>query len=97
MEKARLTLTQVDTLLQRSTKLRCQLLLATCAVFALRLLHSFGYASGYRQHCMCTLLQELRHNGARSPALAWRKKLDKQKTLVTLALICMQQALVNKM
>ena len=34
VDKARLALTQEDTLLQRSTKLHCQLLLATCAVFA---------------------------------------------------------------
>ncbi len=91
MDKARLKLTQEDTLLQRSTKLRCQLLLATCAVFAQKLLHRSSYTSGYRQHCMYTLLQELRHNGAQSPALdmlvepllrkAWRKELDRQKTL----------------
>ena len=91
VDKARLKLTQEDTLLQRSTKLRCQLLLATCAVFAQKLLHRSSYTSGYRQHCMSTLLQELRHNGAQSPALAmlvepllpkaWRKELDRQKTL----------------
>ena len=86
-----LTLTQEDTLLQRSTKLRCQLLLATCAVFTQKLLHRSSYTSGYRQHCMYTLLQELRHTGAQTPALAmlvepllpraWRKELDKQKIL----------------
>ena len=91
VDKARLTLTQEDTLLQRSTKLHCQLLLATCAVFAQKLLHRSSYTSGYRQHCMYTLLQELRHNGPQSPALAmlvepllpraWRKELDRQKTL----------------
>jgi len=91
VNKATLTLTQEDTLLQRSTKLRCQLLLATCAVFAQKLLHRSSYTSGYRQHCMCTLLQELRHTGAQTPALAmlvepllpraWRKELDKQKVL----------------
>ena len=91
VNKAKLTLTQEDTLLQRSTKLRSQLLLATCAVFAQKLLHRSSYTSGYRQHCMYTLLQELRHNGAQSPALAmlvepllpkaWRKELDRQKTL----------------
>ena len=91
VDKARLTLTQEDTLLQRSTKLRSQLLLATCAVFAQKLLHRSSYTSGYRQHCMYTLLQELRHNGAQSPALAmlvepllpraWRKELDRQKAL----------------
>ena len=70
VDKASLTLTQEDTLLQRSTKLRSQLLLATCAVFAQKLLHRSSYTSGYRQHCMYTLLQELRHTGAQSPALA---------------------------
>jgi len=58
INKATLTLTQEDTLLQRSTKLRCQLLLATCAVFAQKLLHRSSYTSGYRQHCMYTLLHE---------------------------------------
>ena len=91
VDKARLTLTQEDTLLQRSTKLRCQLLLATCAVFAQKLLHRSSYTSRYRQHCMYTLLQELRHNGPQSTALAmlvepllpraWRKELDRQKAL----------------
>ena len=91
VDKAKLKLTQEDTLLQRSTKLRCQLLLAICAVFAQKLLHRSSYTSGYRQHCMYTLLQELRHNGAQSPALAmlvepllpraWRKELDRQKAL----------------
>jgi len=91
VNKAALTPTQEDTLLQRSTKLRCQLLLATCAVFAQKLLHRSSYTSGYRQHCMYTLLQELRHTGAQTPALAmlvepllpraWRKELDKQKIL----------------
>ena len=70
VDKATLTLTQEDTLLQRSTKLRCQLLLATCAVSAQKLLHRSSYTSGYRQHCMYTLLQELRHTGAQTPALA---------------------------
>jgi len=64
------SLAQEDTLLQRSTKLRCQLLLATCAVFAQKLLHRSSYTSGYRQHCMYTLLQELRHTSADTPALA---------------------------
>ncbi len=91
ISKTSLTLTQEDTLLQRSTKLRCQLLLATCAVFAQKLLHRSSYTSGYRQHCMYTLLQELKHTGAETPALAmlvepllphaWRKELDKQKVL----------------
>jgi len=91
VNKASMVLTQEDTLLQRSTKLRCQLLLATCAVFAQKLLHRSSYTSGYRQHCMYTLLQELRHTGADNPALAmlvepllplaWRKQLDKQRIL----------------
>ena len=91
INKATLTLTQGDTLLQRSTKLRCQLLLATCAVFAQKLLLRSSYTSGYRQHCMYTLLHELRHTGAQTPALAtlvepllpraWRKELDKHKIL----------------
>ena len=91
ISKTSLTLTQEDTLLQRSTKLRCQLLLATCAVFAQKMLHRSSYTSGYRQHCMYTLLQELKHTGAETPALAmlvepllpraWRKELDKQKVL----------------
>ena len=85
-------LTQQDTLLQRSTKLRCQLLLATCAVFIQKLLHKSSYTSGYRQHCMYTLLQELRRTGPGNPALsmlvepllprAWRKELDRQKLLI---------------
>lgn len=41
-----MTLTQQDTLLQRSTKLRCQLLLATCAVFIQKLLNRSSYTSG---------------------------------------------------
>ncbi len=91
INKTSMVLTQEDTLLQRSTKLRCQLLLATCAVFAQKLLHRSSYTSGYRQHCMYTLLQELRHTGADNPALAmlvepllplaWRKQLDKQRFL----------------
>ena len=85
VNKATLILTQEDTLLQRSTKLRCQLLLATCAVFAQKLLIRSSYTSGYRQHCMYTLLHELRHTGPQTPALAmlvepllpraWRKEL----------------------
>ncbi len=87
-----LKLTQQDTLLQRSTKLRCQLLLATCAVFIQKLLHRSSYTSGYRQHCMYTLLQELRRTGPDNPALSmlvepllprpWRKELDRQKLLM---------------
>ena len=85
-------LTQQDTLLQRSTKLRCQLLLATCAVFIQKLLHKSSYTSGCRQHCMYTLLQELRRTGPDNPVLsmlvepllprAWRKELDRQKLLI---------------
>jgi len=91
VDKADIVLQQDDTLLQRSTKLRCQLLLATCAVFAQKLLHKSSYTSGYRQHCRFTLLQELKRTGADNPALSmlvepllpkpWRKELDKQKVL----------------
>ena len=90
VDKAGLILAQEDTLLQRSTKVRCQLLLATCAVFAQKLLHKSSYTSGYRQYCMYTLLQELRHTGAQSPALAmlvkpllpaWRRQLVQTEAL----------------
>ena len=47
--------------------------------------------SGHRQHCMHTLLQELKRTGADDPALSvlvepllpkpWRKQLDRQKVL----------------
>lgn len=87
----RMILKSEDTLLQRATKLRCQLLLATCAVFTQKLLHQSSYTSGYRQHCMYTLLQELKRTGPDNPALgmlvepllprAWRKELDQQKLL----------------
>ncbi len=70
VDKTRLTLTQEVTLLQRSAKLRCQLLLATCAMCAQKLLHRSRYSSGYRQHCMHKWIQELRHTGADTPALA---------------------------
>ena len=83
-----LVLKQSDTLLHRSTDLRCQLLLATCAVSTQKALHRSSYTSGYRQHCMYTLLQELKHTGPDNPALsllvkpllpwAWRRELDKQ-------------------
>ena len=86
-----MVLTQEDTLLQRSTKLHYQHLLATCAVFAQNLLHRSSYTFGHRQHCMYTLLQELKHTGADNPAvamlvepllpLAWRKQLEVVKTL----------------
>ena len=89
--RTNMVLTQEDTLLQRSTKLRCHLLLATCAVYAQKLLHRSSYTSGYRQHCMYTLLQELRRSGPENPALAmlvepllpkdWRKELDRHKML----------------
>ncbi len=89
VSRDRLVLKQSDTLLQRSIKWRCQLLLATCAVFTQKLLHRSSYTSGYRQHCMYTLLQELKRTGPKNPALsllvepllprAWRRELDKQK------------------
>ena len=50
-----LVMQQEDSLMQRATKLRCQLLLATCAVFAQKLLHRDSYTSGYRRHCFHTL------------------------------------------
>ena len=91
VDKDKTLLQQEDTLLQRSTKLRCQLLLATCAVFAQKLMHKSSYTSGYRQHCMYTLLQELQRTGPDNPALSmlvepllpksWRKELDRQKVL----------------
>ena len=84
-------LIQEDTLLQRTTKLRCQLLLATSAVFTQKLLHQSSYTSGYRQHCMYTLLQKLKHSGPDNLALsmlvepllprAWRKEPGRQKLL----------------
>lgn len=86
-----IVLTQEDTLLQRSTKLRCQLLLATCAVVIQKLLYKSSYTSGYRQHCMYTFLQELKRTGPDNAALSmlvepllprpWRKELDRQKLL----------------
>ena len=91
VSKDTLVLKQSDTLLQRSTKLRCQLLQATCAVFTQKLLHRSSYTSGYRRHCMYTLLQELKRTGPDNPALsllvepllprACRRELDKQKLL----------------
>ncbi len=91
VSQKRMSVNQEDTLLQRATKLRCQLLLATCAVFTQKLLHRSSYTSGYRQHCMYTLLQELKRTGPHNPALgtlvepllprAWRKELDQQKLL----------------
>ncbi len=58
-----LVMQQEDSLMKRATKLRCQLLLATCAVFAQKLLHKGSYTSGYRQHCFHTLITELLHTG----------------------------------
>ncbi len=43
-----LVMQQEDSLMKRATKLRCQLLLATCAVFAQKLLHRGSYISGDR-------------------------------------------------
>lgn len=57
VNKVDIVLQQEDTLLQRSTKIRCQLLSATCAVSAQKLLHKSSYTVGYRQHCMYTLMQ----------------------------------------
>lgn len=45
VDKDKVVLHQEDILLQRSTKLRRQLLLATCAVFAQKLLHESSYTS----------------------------------------------------
>ncbi len=91
VDKDKVMLQQEDTLLSRSTKIKCQLLLATCAVVAQKLLYKSSYTSGYRQHCMYTLLQELQRTGADNPALSmlvepllpkqWRKELDRQKLL----------------
>jgi len=50
---------QEDSLMKRATNLRCQLLLATFAVFAQKLLHKGSYTSGCRQHCFHTLITEL--------------------------------------
>jgi hypothetical protein len=84
-------LQQSDTLVTRSTKLRCQLLLCACAVFGQKLLHKSSYTSGYRQHCFQTLLTELQTKGADSAALPmlvepllprqWKKELDRCKLL----------------
>jgi hypothetical protein len=84
-------LQQSDTLVTRSTKLRCQLLLCACAVFGQKLLHKSSYTSGYRQHCFQTLLTELQNKGADSAALPmlvepllprqWKKELDRCKLL----------------
>jgi len=91
VSRERISRTQEDMLLQRATKLKCQLLLATCAVFTQKLLHRSSYTSGYRGHCMYTLLQELKRTGPDNPALSalvdpllprlWRKQLDKQNLL----------------
>ena len=86
-----LVMQQEDSLMKRATKLRCQLLLATCAVFAQKLLHRGSYTSGYRQHCFHTLITELLHTGPTSAALpllvepllprSWKRELDQSKLL----------------
>ena len=86
-----LVMQQEDSLMKRATKLRCQLLLATCAVFAQKLLHKGSYTSGYRQHCFHTLITELLHTGPTSAALpllvepllprSWKRELDQSKLL----------------
>ena len=85
------TLTQQDRLLQTSATLRCQLLLATYAVFLQKLLNRLSYTSGARQHCMSTLLQELKRTGPDNAALcvlvepllpqACSKELNRHKLL----------------
>ncbi|DBA88216.1 TPA: hypothetical protein ACH3X1_016170 [Trebouxia sp. C0004] len=86
-----LVMQQEDSLMKRATKLRCQLLLATCAVFAQKLLHRGSYTSGYRQHCFHTLITELLRTGPNSAALpllvepllprSWKRELDQSKLL----------------
>ena len=86
-----LVMQQEDCLMKRATKLRCQLLLATCAVFAQKLLHRGSYTSGYRQHCFHTLITELLRTGPNSAALpllvepllprTWKRELDQSKLL----------------
>ena len=86
-----LVMQQEDSLMKRATKLRCQLLLATCAVFAQKLLHKGSYTSGYRQHCFHTLITELLQTGPTSAALpllvepllprSWQRELDQSKLL----------------
>ena len=86
-----LVMQQEDSLMTRATKLHCQLLLATCAVFAQKLLHKGSYTSGYRQHCFHTLITELLQIGPTSAALpplvepllprSWKRELDKSKLL----------------
>jgi len=81
---------QEDSLMKRATKLRCQLLLATC-VLAQKLLHRGPYTSGYRQHCFHTLITELLQIGPISAALpllveamlpcSWKRELDQSKLL----------------
>ena len=65
----RLVMQQEDSLMKRATKLRCQLLLATCAVFAQKLLHKGLFTSGYRQHFFHTFITELLQTGPDSAAL----------------------------
>ncbi len=86
-----LVMQQEDSLMKRATKLRCQLLLATCAVFAQKLVHRGSYTSGYRQHCFHTLITELLRTGPNSAALpllvepllprSWKRELDQSKLL----------------
>ncbi len=87
----RLVMQQEDSLMKRATKLRCQLLQVTCAVFAQKLLHRGSYTSGYRQHCFHTLITELLRTGPNSAALpllvepllprSWKRELDQSKLL----------------
>ena len=86
-----LVMQQEDSLMNRVTKLRCQLLLATCAVLAQKLLHRGSYTSCYRQHCVHTLITELLRTGPNSAALpllvepllprSWKRELDQSKLL----------------
>ena len=86
-----LVMQQEDSLMKRATKVHCQLLLATCAVFAQKLLHRGSYTSGYRQHCFHTLITELLRTGPNSAALpllvepllprSWKHELDQSKLL----------------
>ena len=85
-----LVMQQEDSLMKRAT-LRCQLLLATYAVFAQKLLHRGSYRSGYKQHCFHTLITELLRTGPNSAALpllvepllprSWKRELDQTKLL----------------
>jgi hypothetical protein len=82
---------QEGSLVTRATKLHCQLVLATCAVFAQKMLHRGSYTSGYRQHCFHTLITELLRTGPNSAALPFlvepllprslKPELDQRKLL----------------